>query len=159
LIGKLKGDTLLSGRQCGKGWVHLYPNGVPAAFTAATAIELRRFTIPAGTWVRQDPKGVVTICAFPGNTEIQGHLCRGTGGPKGVSTAFYPSGALKQYLLSKDTIIQGIPCQAGLFSQFIELRENGELMGCMLSTDFERDGQHWKKGIRIQLETNGSIRH
>ena len=157
IIGKLKSDAWLGGRLCRRGWVHLHPNGIPAAFTSATSIDLGKFTVPAGTWVLQDSNGVVKICAFPGDTEIQGHLCRGSGGPKGVSALFYPSGILKQYFLRTNTVIQGIPCESGLVNQFIELHENGRLKGCVLSADFEKNGRHWRKGTRIHLDSDGTI--
>jgi len=158
-IRKLKTDTWLGGRMCRQGWVHLHPNGTPAAFTSAVAIDLGPSIIPAGTWVLQDPKGTIKICAFPGDTEIQGHLCRGSGGPKGIATSFYPSGTLKQYFLHTDTVIQGIPCQAGLFNQYIELHENGRLKGCALSLDFERESRQWRKGTRIHLGSDGTIQN
>ena len=157
IIGKLKADAWLGRRLCGRGWVHLHPNGIPAAFTSAKSIDLGKFTVPGGTWVLQDSNGVVKICAFPGDTEIQGHLCRGSGGPKGVSALFYPSGILKQYFLRTNTVIQGIPCESGLVTQFIELHENGRLKGCVLSADFEKNGRHWRKGTRIHLDSDGTI--
>lgn len=97
VIGVLKEPTIIGGRLCARGWVHIHPNGLPAGFMAAKPIDLGRLTIPAGTWVYQNANGVVTICAFPADTQVQGHLCRGSGGPKGVQAAFYESGTLKQY--------------------------------------------------------------
>jgi hypothetical protein len=97
LIGRIEADSIVHDRPCQKGWLHLHPNGVASAFTAAREIRLARAAIPAGTWVRQNPDGVVTVCAFLQDTEVQGHRCRGTGGPKGVQVSFYPDGALKQF--------------------------------------------------------------
>jgi hypothetical protein len=157
VIGELKGDTLIGGRPCKQGWVHLLPSGVPVGFTASRDIELGRFTIPAGTWVFQDKDGVVTVCAFPRNIEVQGHLCHGSGGPKGVQAAFYPDGALKQYFLCSDTRIQGIPCKAGIFNESVELYENGRLKACALSEDLVRDGRRYDKGSRIRLDADGRV--
>ena len=154
-IGVLGDQTEINGRLCARGWVHVYTNGVPAAFTAAKSIELPRFTIPARSWVIQNPDGIVKICAFPSDTEIQGHTCRGNGGPTGVQTAFYPKGALKQYFLRHDTTIQGIPCEAGVLNQSIELHENGRLKACVLSESLTRDGVTHQKGKRIQLDSTG----
>jgi hypothetical protein len=157
IIGTLKEDTVIGGRPCKQGWVHLRTNGVPVGFTASREIDLGRFTIPADTWVFQDQNGVVTVCAFPRDTEVQGHLCRGSGGPKGVQSAFYPSGALKQYFLRHDTLIQGIPCRGGLFNESIELYENGGLKGCALSEDLVRDGRRYAKGTRLRFGPEGQV--
>jgi hypothetical protein len=157
LIGVLKEETTIAGRRCQRGWVHVHSNGVPAGFTAANPIDVGEFTIPAGTWVFQNVDGVVTVCAFPRDTEVQGHLCRGSGGPTGVQTAFYASGALKQYFLRRDTKFQEIPCQAGLFDQSIELYENGRLKACVLSESLMRDGRAYPRGKRIQLDPQGQI--
>ena len=157
VIGLLNEDTMIGGRACERGWVHIHSNGVPAAFTAAKPIELARFTIPAESWVFQNPEGIVTVCAFPRDTEIQGHSCRASGGPTGVQAAFYPSGALKQYFLRNDTRIQDIPCKAGVFGQSIELYESGRLKACVLSESLTRDGRIYQKGKRIQLDAEGRI--
>src|SRR5687767_6491482 len=93
-IGLLARETAIGDRPCKRGWVHIHPNGVIAAFTAAQPVPFGKMTIPSDTWIRQDERGIITLCAFPRATEVQGHWCRGTGGPKGVQTAFYPSGAL-----------------------------------------------------------------
>jgi hypothetical protein len=156
-IGLLKQDTMISGRPCKRGWVHIHTNGIPSGFTAAKPIELARFTIPAGTWVAQNTDGVVTVCAFPRDTLVQGHLCRGSGGPTGVQAAFYPGGALKQYFLREDTVIQNIPCKAGVLNQSIELHENGRLKACLLSENVTFDGRPYPKGKRIHFDPEGRI--
>jgi hypothetical protein len=157
VIGVLKEDTVIGGRPCKRGWVHLQPNGVPVGFTASREIDLGRFKIPADTWVFQNQDGVVTVCAFPRDTEVQGHLCRGSGGPGGVEAAFYPDGALKEYFLCHDTRIQGIPCKAGVFNEAIWLHENGRLKFCVLSEELVRDGRTYQKGTRLQFDPQGRI--
>lgn len=157
-IGLLKEDTVIAGRPCRAGWVHVRANGIPAGFTAARDIDAGRFTIPAGTWVFQDAAGVVTVCAFPRDTQVQGHLCRGSWmGPEGVQAAFYPSGALKQYFLRSDTVIQGIPCKAGSMDESIELYENGRLKACALGVDLVRGGRAYAKGRRVHFDPEGRI--
>ena len=94
VIGYLGADTLVGGRPCRQGWVHLHPNGTPAGFTAAQDFALACFTIPAATWVFQNADGIVIVCVFPRDIDIQGHVCRGgIGGSEGIQTAFYPDGA------------------------------------------------------------------
>lgn len=157
VIGELKEDTLIGGRPCKRGWVHLRPNGVPVGFTASREIDLRRFTIPTGTWVFQNENGVVTVCAFPRDTEVQGHSCRGSGGPEGVQAAFYPSGSLKEYFLRHDTRIQEVPCKGGLIRQSIKLHENGRLKECILSEELVRDGHTYPAGTPLRFDADGRI--
>lgn len=157
VIGLLKEDTLIAGRPCRQGWVHLWPNGIPAGFTASREIDLGRFKIPAETWVFQNRDGVVTVCAFPRDTEVQGFPCRGSGGPEGVQAAFYPDGALKEFFLRHDTRIQDIPCKAGLFGEPVWLHENGRLQACVLSEDLVRDGRTYPKGTHLRFNSDGRI--
>jgi len=158
VIGRVAQDTVVAGRPCRKGWLHLHPNGVPAGFAAATDIRLPRLTIPAGTWVFQDPDGIVTVCAFPGDTEVQGHVCRGgAGGAEGIQTAFYPDGALKQFFAPADLRIDGIPCAAGLFGPGIELYASGRLRSATLAADCELNGRAYRKGERIHLTPAGQL--
>ena len=157
VIGQLKEDTLIEGRPCKRGWVHLRPNGVPVGFTASREIDLGRFTIPADTWVFQNEEGVVTVCAFPRDTEVQGHLCRGSGGPKGVQAAFYPSGSLKEYFLGRDTRIEGIPCKGGLVDESIKLHDNGRLKACVLSEGLVRDGRVYPADTHLRFDSDGHI--
>ena len=161
VIGQLKEDTVIGGRPCKRGWVHLSGNGVPVGFTAAGEIDLGRFKIPANTWVSQNKDGVVTICQFPRDTEVQGHLCCGGGwvggGPEGIQTAFYPDGALSKFFLRHDTRIQDVSCKAGLMSEMIELHENGRLKACVLSEDLTRDGRTCHKGTRLRFDPDGRI--
>jgi hypothetical protein len=157
-IGFIGGDAVIAGRPCRKGWVHLHPNGIPAGFTASRDIALSRFTIPAGTWVFQNTDGVVTVCAFPRDLEIQGHECRGGfGGSEGTQTAFYPDGALKQFFAPKPVRIDGIPCGASAFQPGIELYENGRLRSATLSEDIALGGRLRSKGERIRLTTEGRV--
>jgi hypothetical protein len=157
VIGELKQDTVIGGRPCKRGWVHILPSGVPVGFTASRDIDTGRCVIPADTWVFQDKDGVVEVCAFPRDTEVQGFLCHGSGGPKGVQAAFYPDGALKEFFLVRDTRIQDIPCRAGIFSESVQLHENGRIKKCVLSEDIERDGQTYPRGTRLRMDTDGRI--
>ncbi len=159
-IGCISSDQVIAGRPCRQGWVHLYPNGELAGFTASQEIQLTRFRIPAGTWVFQNSAEVVTVCAFPGDVEIQGHLCRGgglLGGSEGVQTAFYADGALKEFFAPKPAHIDGIPCGGSLFQRGIELCEDGHLRGATLSEDPTIDGQVFHRGERIQLTPDGHL--
>jgi hypothetical protein len=157
MIGELKEDATIGGRPCKRGWVHVMPNGVPVGFTASRSIDLGRLRIPADTWVFQNKDGVVTVCAFPGDTEVQGHLCRGSGGPKGIQAAFYPDGALKEFFLRDDTRIDGVPCKAGILNESIKLHENGRLKGCVLGADYLSGGRTYPRGTQLRFDPDGRV--
>ena len=73
--------------------------------------------IPKGTWVQLNQDLTIRFCSFPGDTNIQGHLCDGgAGGAKGVTTAFYPSGRLSAFFALNDVEIQGIPYFANSYA-------------------------------------------
>ena len=85
---------------------------------------------------------------FSHDAPVLGYTCKG-GGPLGASegatTAFYPSGKLKQCWLAEDQIVQGVPCMAaggfltaifhhgGFSTTFFE---NGKFRSCTLSKNF-----------------------
>ncbi|HVT89442.1 MAG TPA: hypothetical protein VHD56_11360 [Tepidisphaeraceae bacterium] len=155
VIGTIATDTVINGHPCRAGWLHLHANGAVAAFTASQDVALPRFTIPAGTWVIQDANSNVTVCAFPRNVEIQGKLCRGTGGPEGMQVSFYASGALKQFFAPEPVRIDGIPCQRG--GKGIHLHENGKLRSATLSEDATIDGKLFHAGDEIRLSEAGRL--
>jgi hypothetical protein len=158
VIGYIGADALVGGRPCRQGWLHLHPNGTLAGFTASQDIALARFTILAATWVFQNTDGIVTVCAFPRDIEIQGHVCRGSsGGSEGVQTAFYPDGALKLFFAPQPTRIDGVPCGSSLFQSGIELYENGRLCRANLSEDIFLNGQLYNAGERIHLTPEGKV--
>jgi hypothetical protein len=128
---------------------------VPVGFTASKELDLGRLKIPANTWVFQNKDGVVTVCAFPEDIEVQGRVCRGSGGPKGVQTAFYPDGSLKEFFLTEDTRIDGIPCKAGIFDEAVMLYENGSVKRCVLSGDYVQDGRMFPAGTQLGFDPAG----
>ncbi len=157
LIGKLPEDARIGSWPCRKGWVHLYDDETPAAFTAADTVTLARLTVPTGTWVRCDRRGVVELCAFPQDTEVQGHLCRGTGGSKGVQVAFYPDGALRQFYPPRPVRIDGVWCDSGLRNGWVELHANGRLKSCRLAEDLVRGGLRTRRGQRVEFDPEGRL--
>ncbi len=158
-IMRLDEDVVVQGRPCKAGWLKLHPNGVPSSFTTSQEIRVGKIMLPADSWVMQDEKGVVLACALPRDMEIQGLMCRGTGGAKGVQIEFHRNGVLKRIHLVRDTEIQGVPCAAaGLLSGAVEFHEDGRLKSCKLSRPHLMDGVACKKGARIVFATeNGRL--
>lgn len=154
-IGEIGADTVIMGRPCKQGWVHVFPNGMPAAFATPDVFALPRVIVPANTWVRQNEQGAIVSCAFPRDTEVQGHWCRGTGGSKGVTTAFYADGALRLFFPPHPTRIDGVPCRPGVLGGWIELYETGRLKSVLLDADWERDGTLYRRGTRVEFDVNG----
>lgn len=157
VIATLTADTIIAGQPCAKGWLHLHPNGRPEGFTASAPIDHPRMRIPAGTWVVLTPEGVIRLCAFPEDIDLQGHRCRGTGGPKGVQVAFHPDGAIRQFYLTQPTRIDGVPCDDGLIRGAVFLHPNGRLQSCRLSEPFERDGRRYERGTRLTFDDTGRL--
>lgn len=154
-IMRLSEDVVVRGRPCKRGWLRLHPNGVPSSFTTSREIKFGKLTIPADTWVMQNENSLVLMCALPRDMEIQGVLCRGTGGAKGVQVEVYPSGALKRVFLAQDAVIQGVPCSSGLVSGAVDFQEDGRLKSCKLSDAYTFAGVTYKKGARLELSAVG----
>lgn len=90
-IGVIERDTVIQGRPCRRGWVQVYSNGVPAAFTSARDISLDRLTIPSGTWVQQNADGVGANLQFSeGHRNPGPFLPRGRGRPERSSSGVLP---------------------------------------------------------------------
>jgi hypothetical protein len=156
-IGELAQTTAINDRLCKRGWIHLHPNGVPAAFTTAAPVTVGRTILPLDTWVLQTLNGEVYACAAPYDIEVRGQWCRGTSEPKGVQIAFYPSGALRSFFPAAATTIDGIPCRGGTVNGMVELYENGRMKSCLLDRDLERDGLTVRGGRRAVFDAEGHI--
>jgi hypothetical protein len=155
VIGYLAADTEIRERPCARDWVHLHPNGELSLFRLQRELALPVLKLPANTWAFQNESGIVTGCAFPNDTEIQGQLCRGTGGSKGAQVTFYESGRLKKFFAAKPTRIDGVLCDTGLARGLIELHENGRLKSCLLAEDLKRENRTFTKGTRVWFDAAG----
>lgn len=154
IIGRLSEDTTIQGYPCKKGWVHFYSNQGLKSFSLERPMKINSIEIPASTWVTLNEKGALILCAFPYNIEIQGHMCRGSGGPKGVQVSFYENGALKTFFSPESVVIHGIPCKGGVFN-YIGLHENGNLKACTLSGNTVINGVQYAKGERLRFDEKG----
>jgi len=157
-IGVLSEDTVMEDYTCQKGWVHLTGDFRVRAFMTAKPVVYGAVTLPTGTWIQVREDSTFGPCALPGNMDIQGHLCKGTGGPKGVQTCFYPSGQLSFYFASKDVVIDGIPCIASVLHP-VKLHENGHLRQCTLSRAAVIEGTGHARKTTVRFDEKGQVVH
>jgi len=118
----------------------------------------------AGTWVTFDEAGRLRAAWLIRDTELAGHVCKGTG-YKGFSVRFRADESLEHCFLAHDAEIDGVPCLHGSF--YTELRgrgrsmatfhPDGNLSGCQLSRDFVRHGKHYRKWQRVTRRLDGTI--
>ena len=155
-IGLLDGSVDIDGRRY-SGWMHRRRDGSIAGSTLAQATEVSGVPLPEGTWVVWDGAGALVRAHFPENQVIQGHQVRGgAGGAKGISTGFYPSGALRSFFGAEDIEVDGVPVQGTVFHP-IELHEDGRLKRATLSRDFEMEGHEFIRGESIEMAADGSL--
>ena len=114
-----------------------------------------------GSTVALEPDGTIRHVFLPGTTMVGEHSCRGQG--HGWMTLFHPNGQLKLCWLSRDEVIQGVPCsRATFFGEFFgrkyataEFHENGALASCNTSASIDMGGQHYDAGARVTLDPDG----
>ncbi len=124
--------------------------------------------LPKGTAVVFDGNGRMRNCLLPGDTLIEGRLCRGKG--NNWSTGFYPNGHLRLAWLARDEEIQGVPCLAaggvlrtigkaiaGHDQGAISFHENGNLAGALVARDCTIQGRPFKRGDPIRLDRDGNV--
>jgi hypothetical protein len=115
-----------------------------------------------GTTVAMNPDGTIRYVFLPGTTMVGEHSCRGQG--HGWMTHFHPNGALKSCWLSRNEVIQDVPCSRATFlGEFFgrkyamtEFHENGSLASCTASSAVDVDGRHYKAGGRVRLDAEGT---
>ena len=164
ILGQLASNTDIEGFPCKEGWVHFYDDYKLQNFTNYKEIEIDGVIIPKDTWVELTQDGVLDLCAFPENRIVQDHLVYGSGGSKGAHTTFYTDsenrGKLKSFFSPEDVVIDGIPCNGGLFGKLfdlIKLHPDGSLKYCTLSKNTTINGERYKKRDVITLDENRKI--
>jgi hypothetical protein len=115
--------------------------------------------VAAGSWITLTPDGKPQLVFLRDDTRIGAATCMGSAmGREGISTAFYPSGKLKECFLAANQEIQGVPCvHGGFFSELfggsaaVQFYENGDLRSCRLSKAATVQGQPFAKGARVHI--------
>jgi len=146
----------IQGFPCEKGWIHFRDDWQLLSFQLSRGFTYNGTILPAHTWIHypyhSDRTGY--ICAFPDDYEVQGYLCGGSGGYKGIHTGFYGSGKLRSFFPPEDTVVEGVACRASLFAS-IKLHENGSIKSCKLAEDHQTSGCFYKKGDLIAFDKSG----
>lgn len=144
------------------GIIERYSDGTLKLCTLAREDTISGQPLASGTVVAFEPDSTMKWCFLQQPTEIQGHLCKGSG--HNFMTGFYPSGQLRLAWLDRDEVIDGIPCAAFRFMSNIfgggdgtHFHANGRLAETTLSKDFEIDGQLFKKGTVVRFDSLGNL--
>lgn len=154
IIGFLKNKTVIQGYPCAADWVQFNKDWKLTLFRLNDKTVINNFEFPKNSWIRQNNDKLV--CAFPNDTVIQGYVCRGSGGAKGIQTSIYPNGKLESFFTKDNIKIGEINCKGGIFNNII-LYNNGLLKECTLAEDQMIKGISYKKGTRINIDLNGNI--
>ena len=152
----LKQRTEIQGYTCATGVAWFFSNGQLNRCTLAKETVYGIALAPAGSIVSLREDGKPDFAFLSRDAWIAGAKCMGgswLGPGEGASTAFYPSGRLKQCFLAGDQTVQGVPCMnGGLFGDGIGrgvlFYETGKLKSCKLAVDFdvERRGDRFVQG-------------
>ena len=122
---------------------------------------VRNAELKKGSTVALDPDGSIRYVFLPGTTMVGEHSCRGQG--HGWMTHFHPNGQLRLCWLSRDEVIQGVPCSRATFlGEFFgrkyattEFHHSGALASCLVSTSAAVGGRHYAAGERVILDPDG----
>jgi hypothetical protein len=122
---------------------------------------VRNAGLKKGTTVALNPDGSIRYVFLPGTTIVGERSCLGQG--HGWMTHFHANGELKSCWLSRDEVIQGVPCARATFvGEFFgrkhavtEFHENGALASCVASASADVGGQRYESGARVKLDRDG----
>jgi hypothetical protein len=145
IIGFMPEDHVIQGFPCEKGWIHFKEDFSLQSFKLNREFSYNNTLLPAHTWIHLPYKGQTGyILSLPFDYKIQGYLCNGSGGYKGIQTGFYSSGRLKSFYPPDDITINGVPCEASLLTS-VNLHENGNIRSCKLTESYMVSGINIKK--------------
>lgn len=122
---------------------------------------VRNAFLKKGATVALKPDGSIRYVFLPGTTMVGTHSCRGQG--HGWMTHFHANGELRLCWLSRDEVIQGVPCSRATFlGEFFgrkyattEFHDNGMLASCVASEPADIAGRHYEAGERVTLDRDG----
>jgi len=122
---------------------------------------VRNADLKKGTTVALNPDGSIRYVFLPGTTMVGEHSCRGGG--HDWMTHFHPNGELRLCWLSRDEVVQGVPCaRATFWGEFLggkyattEFHDNGSLASCVASAAADIGSRHYAAGDRVTLDPDG----
>jgi hypothetical protein len=122
---------------------------------------VRNADLKKGTTVALNPDGGIRFVFLPGTTMVGEHSCRGGG--HDWMTHFHPNGELRLCWLSRDEVVQGVPCSRATFwGEFFggkyattEFHDNGALSSCVASAATVVAGRHYEASERVKLDREG----
>jgi hypothetical protein len=158
----LEKDTVVGGIHCQatKRSAGFYSSGTLETCALAEDTELFGHRFTNGTWLRFTDAGGLSSAWLIRDTELQGHICKGTGFG-GWSVDFHRSGQLRLCYLAHEQVIQNVPCRKGsLWGEIsggvhVTFHETGSLESCSAARRFSLDGVTVKARQRVQLDPSG----
>ena len=122
---------------------------------------VRNADLKKGTTVALNPDGAIRYVFLPGTTMVGERSCRGGG--HDWMTHFHPNGELRLCWLSRDEVVQGVPCARATFWGEVfggkyattEFHDNGSLASCVASAAADIGGRHYAAGDRVKLDPDG----
>jgi hypothetical protein len=159
---KVEGDTTLGGIRCQatKRPIGFHPSGALESCSVAAETTISGHRFPTGTWLYLDNAGQLASAWLRRDTELQGHVCKGTGFG-GWSVVFHGNGQLRLCYLAQQQTIQGIPCSKGSFwgeirgSTSVSFHETGSLASCSAARPVVVDSVTFKSRQRVSLRPAG----
>jgi hypothetical protein len=159
---KSAGPAEIGGVPCAAGYIFRFEaTGKLSQCTLGRDAVVHNADLRKGSTVALNPDGTIHHVFLPGTTMVGGRSCLGQG--HGWMTHFHPNGELKSCWLSRDEVIQGVPCsRATFFGEFFgrkyantEFHENGALASCVASAAASVGGQRYEAGARVRLDQDG----
>ncbi len=153
--------TMIQGVACTQR-IERYANGKLEFCSLARDQAISGQQLPASTGVHFTPEGIFDWCFLQQDTQIQGHLCRGSG--HNFITGFYPDGKLRGVYQAEDEVIDDVPCSRFRFPQVFfshgggtSFHENGRLKSAVLSRESMIQGHRFRRGKVIYLDAAGKL--
>ncbi|MFC1493816.1 hypothetical protein ACFL6W_00920 [Thermodesulfobacteriota bacterium] len=159
ILGYMTDNHNIQGFPCEKGWIHFKKNGQVRLLQLSEDFMYKGTLLPAHSWYLLPYHEGVTgyTISFPYHYKVQGYLCRGSGGSKGIQTGFYENGKLRSFFLPEDVIVDGVPCEASIYVN-VKLYKSGKIKSCKLAEEYQADGKTYKRGKFIEFDVNSKIK-
>lgn len=156
IIGILKENTEIKQMPCKNTWVYFTSKWELTMFCLSEKKSIAGKNFEKDTWILMHPGNNYFSVVFNENKTIDGFLCLGGGGPKGIRTSFYNTGELLSFFTKNDIEISDIKCAGGVLNP-ITLYKNGALKSCKAAENFTIAGKHVKKGEKVSLSEKGEL--